>query len=233
MQSFLAKCTAVGIVAGGFTLTGDVGRLADRGRQLLHETDVPKDQAPAQEPAPAAGPSVAVAPATAAPQVSAAPRQPAPPPPAATPSPAPADKPWRLPGDAPADAPVGSPVAARVPVSGGVASVDLRRLAAGDRMFVWLRRPAAAARGDDGSDLIALDIIDPATGEALEHRHAAVSTGPRGPIHAAPRRVLVAVDAAGRLARGDVLRLAPLRGVHGTGPQEDVGRVLALDVQPP
>ena len=107
-----------------------------------------------------------------------------------------------------------------------------RRLAAGDRMFVWLRRPAAAARGDDGSDLIALDIIDPATGEALEHRHAAVSTGPRGPIHAAPRRVLVAVDAAGRLARGDTLRLAPLRGVHGTGPQEDVGRVLALDVQP-
>ena len=108
----------------------------------------------------------------------------------------------------------------------------LRRLAAGDRMFVWLRRPAAAARRDDGSDLIALDIIDPATGEALEHRHAAVSTGPRGPIHAAPRRVLVAVDAAGRLARGDTLRLAPLRGVHGTGPQEDVGRVLALDVQP-
>ena len=43
MQSFLAKCAALGIVAGGFTLTGDVGRLADRGRQLLDARTVPSE----------------------------------------------------------------------------------------------------------------------------------------------------------------------------------------------
>ena len=43
MQSFLVKCAALGIVAGGFTLTGDVGRLADRGRRLLDARTVPSE----------------------------------------------------------------------------------------------------------------------------------------------------------------------------------------------
>ncbi|MFM8706892.1 MAG: hypothetical protein ACKOHK_02050, partial [Planctomycetia bacterium] len=47
MQSFLAKCAALGIVAGGFAGPGDRGRLADRGRQRLAASTVPSET-PAQ-----------------------------------------------------------------------------------------------------------------------------------------------------------------------------------------
>ena len=51
MQSFLAKCAALGIVAGGFTLTGDVGRLVERGQRLLDAQTVPSETPPAEPPA--------------------------------------------------------------------------------------------------------------------------------------------------------------------------------------
>jgi hypothetical protein len=38
-------------------------------------------------------------------------------------------------------------------------------------------------------------------------------------------------DADGRIAKGSMLRLAPLHGVNGLGPEEHIGTVLALDVQ--
>ena len=41
MQSFLAKCPALGIVAGGFTLAGDVCRLEERGQRLVDARTVP------------------------------------------------------------------------------------------------------------------------------------------------------------------------------------------------
>jgi hypothetical protein len=216
MQSFLAKCAVLGIVAGGFTLTGDLGRLADRGRRLVDATGVPTDGSPGHaEPAAAAVTPAGAAPSAAAP----------------TPAPVPAVRAQPqarpLPGDAPADAPIGRPVPP-LPSSGGVAAVDLRQIAPGSRVLVWVRRPGAAALGHGDRELIALDVIDPSTGEALEHRPAAV--GDRSPSHAVPRRVAVAADQPGRIARGDTLRLAPVRGVNGTGSVEEIGRVLAIDL---
>ena len=66
MQSFLAKCAAFGIVAGGFTLTGDVGRFVERGQRLLDARTVPSET-PAEPPAVAD-----VAPANASESVAAA-----------------------------------------------------------------------------------------------------------------------------------------------------------------
>jgi len=232
MQSFLAKCAALGIVAGGFTLTGDLGRLADRGRRLIEATGVPTDGSPGHaEPAAAAVAPAGAAPSAAAPApapVPAVPAQPA----AAAHAAAPPAKPQVRPlsGDAPADAPIGRPVPP-LPSSGGVAAVDLRQIAPGSRVLVWVRRPGAAVLGHGDRELIALDVIDPATGEALEHRPAAV--GDRSPSHAVPRRVAVAADQPGRIARGDTLRLAPVRGVNGTGSVEEIGRVLAIDLPSP
>jgi hypothetical protein len=219
MQSFLAKCAVLGIVAGGFTLTGDLGRLADRGRRLIDATGVPTDGSPGHaEPAAAAVASAGAAPSAAAP----------------TPAPVPAVRAQPqarpLPGDAPADAPIGRPVPP-LPSSGGVAAVDLRQIDPGSRVLVWVRRPGAAVLGHGDRELIALDVIDPSTGEALEHRPAAV--GDRSPSHAVPRRVAVAADQPGRIARGDTLRLAPVRGVNGTGSVEEIGRVLAIDLPSP
>lgn len=81
-------------------------------------------------------------------------------------------------------------------------------------------------------DLIALDLIDPNTGEALEHRHAAMTHGSNGTtVHAAPRRVVITRDATGRISKGTMLRLAPLHGVNGLGGEELIGTVLAVDAQ--
>jgi hypothetical protein len=230
MQSFLAKCAALGIVAGGFTLTGDLGRLADRGRRLIDATGVPTDGSPGHA-APAAAPAgpapLAAAPAP-APVPAPTPAGSAQPAAAAHAAVAPVKAQARpLPGDVPPDAPVGRPVPP-LPSSGGVAAVDLRQIAPGSRVLVWVRRPGAAALGHGDRELIALDVIDPSTGEALEHRPAAV--GDRSPSHAVPRRVAVAADQPGRIARGDALRLAPVRGVNGTGSVEEIGRVLAIDL---
>ena len=97
-------------------------------------------------------------------------------------------------------------------------------------MLVWVRRPGTAGQAR-GTDLIALDLIDPKSGEALEHRHAAMTHGSEGTtVHAAPRRVVITRDATGRIAKGGLLQLAPLHGVNGLGPEETIGTVLAIDV---
>lgn len=243
MRSFLAKCAAVGIVAGGFTLTGDVGRLAAEGRRLIDATGVPADRSPGKQaaaPTPdgaAAAPARASSPATPALTPAAAAATPARPtdPPAAAGTRNPGTthprQVWRLPGDAPADAPVGGGrVTTPLPASGGVRSVDMSRLASGTRILVWVSRSHAAGSGHGGPDVIALDVIDPKKGESLEHRHPATGAAGRGPIHAAPRRVRVS---SASLSRGQPLRLAPLRGVHGPGPEEEIGRVEAIEVTNP
>ena len=98
-------------------------------------------------------------------------------------------------------------------------------------MLVWVRRPGPAVRSRS-ADLIALDLIDPNTGEALEHRHAAMTHGSEGTtVHAAPRRVVITRDATNRIAKGGMLRITPLHGVIGLGSEEAIGTVLALDVQ--
>jgi len=229
MQSFLAKCAALGIVAGGFTLTGDVGRLADRGRRLLDARTVPSEtpaaptadghdaiapratETPRTPPAPLVEPQAGVHPTTAAP-------------PAASPA-------RPMPSVPLLDAPIGRAVAMPPPPAKGPDSIDLRHVPAGSRVLVWVRRPGSTSRSRS-TDLIALDLIDPNTGEALEHRHAAMTHGSEGTtVHAAPRRVVITRDASGRIAKGTTLRIAPLHGVIGLGSEEAIGTVLAVDVQ--
>lgn len=209
MQSFLAKCAAVGIVAGGFTLTGDVGRLAERGQRLLDARTVPSETPSAEpSPVPTAAPAVVSDPA---PEVVEAEVPPA--------------------RDPHIDAPLGRAVAVPAPPAHGPDSLDLRPLAAGSRVLVWVRRQGAASRGRS-MDLIALDLIDPNAGEALEHRHADLTHGGESTtVHAAPRRVVITLDSRGRLAKGAVLRLAPLHGVNGLGAEETIGQLVAIDAQ--
>lgn len=231
MQSFLAKCAALGIVAGGFTLTGDVGRLADRGRRLLDARTVPSETPTDQ----ATDGHNATPPTTAVPQAASASSAAQPPvgvlatavPPVAS-APAPART---LPSVPLLDAPIGRTVAMPPPPANGPDSIDLRQVPAGSRVLVWVRRPGAPGRSRS-TDLIALDLIDPNTGEALEHRHAAMSHGSEGtPVHAAPRRVVIKRDAANKIAKGTMLRIAPLHGVIGLGSEEAIGTVLAVEVQ--
>jgi hypothetical protein len=233
MQSFLAKCAALGIVAGGFTLTGDVGRLADRGRRLLDARTVPSetpvDSLGNDEPGPQSAnsmPSPAVTRSPVAP-----PAIPPAMPPAARPQPLAADPSRLTPRELLVDAPVGRAFAVPAPPTAGPNGIDFQRMAVGSRLLVWVRRPGATGRAR-AMDLIAFDIIDPHSGAALEHRHAAMTHGSDATtVHAAPRRVVITRDADGRIAKGTMLRLAPLHGVNGLGPEEHIGTVLALDVQ--
>jgi hypothetical protein len=229
MQSFLAKCAALGIVAGGFTLTGDVGRLAERGQRLLDARTVPSETpAKSMNDGHSASAQVAEAPPSAAAPVMAS--QPAGQ--MATTAPQAAPAPARsLPSVPLLDAPIGRAVAVPAPPPKGPDSIDLRHVPAGSRILVWVRRSGSTGRSRS-TDLIALDLIDPNTGEALEHRHAAMTHGSEGTtVHAAPRRVVITRDATGRIAKAAMLRVTPLHGVLGLGSEEAIGTVLALDVQ--
>ena len=229
MQSFLAKCAALGIVAGGFTLTGDVGRLAERGQRLLDARTVPSET-PAE---PMIEGHAVSAQATEAPRAATAPAmasQPAGQLAAAVPPAAPAPA-RTLPSVPLLDAPIGRAVAIPPPPAKGPDSIDLRQVPAGSRVLVWVRRSGSTGRSRS-IDLIALDLIDPNAGEALEHRHAAMTHGNEGTtVHAAQRRVVITRDAANRIAKGAMLRVTPLHGVIGLGSEEAIGTVLAVEVQ--
>jgi hypothetical protein len=129
------------------------------------------------------------------------------------------------------DAPIGRAVAVPPPPAKGPDSIDLRQVSAGSRVLVWVRRPGSTGRSKS-TDLIALDLIDPNTGEALEHRHAAMTHGSGDTtVHAAPRRVVITRDATHKIAKGAMLRITPLHGVIGLGSEEAIGTVLAVEVQ--
>jgi hypothetical protein len=242
MQSFLAKCAAVGIVAGGFAATGDLGRLAQRGQRLLEARTVPHE--PTAEAATEAPEAAAAVPAAAASATfeRPPPAQPFAPagdqgPVTAAQSPSPASPAAGLFAAPDTAAALGRPVAVPAPPSAGPDSIDVRRLAAGQRVRVWLRKPGLAAAGR-AVDLLALDIIDPETAAALEYRHLAEHHAPTAAstpaaVHAAPRRIVIGPADAGRITKGTDLRVAPVRGVHGTGPVETLGTVVAIDLQGP
>lgn len=61
MQNFLGTCLAVGVIAGGFALTGDLQRLASRGMRALQATGIPDDDAPVPVTAPRGDPAPATA----------------------------------------------------------------------------------------------------------------------------------------------------------------------------
>lgn len=213
MQSLLARCFALALIAGGFALTGDVARLVERGRRVIEGRGTQRG-ARSQPAEATAGPA-------AAPQAD--------PPPAPTEPPAVADAASSAarPRDPAADDPVGRRVAVPSPPPGGPAAIEPRALAVGDRVLVWLRPEGRANRE---GDLVALDIIEPVSAEALLHRHAALAYADQGGVQAAPRRVVIGAGSAARISRGDRLRLAPVHGVNGRGGLEDLGAVIAIDI---
>jgi len=213
MQTFLAKCTAFAVLLGGFFVTGDFSRLADRGTKLLNSTTVPNGQERSSEPPPVVRP-----PAPQPPHIVAPPQSPALPPQSAA---------ARHPPHA--DAPLGRRVNRPLPPADSPALLDLASLRAGDRLLVWSGRSASTAT------VVAFDIVDPSAGEALEHRHMFEDeTG--AAVHDVPRRVRLAGDGSKPLviAKGSTLRLLPLGIVHGSaaaGRPESLGPVLALEVK--
>lgn len=160
MRTFFARCSTLGVLAGGFMLTGDAGWVIARGTSLLNATNIP---APAGDAAPAEPPAEDVVDLPAAP---------APPPPApALPVAEPAFTP------PPAVEAVVHPTLAvppePLPADGGLTAIDLRLLRAGDRMLVWVRGTATA-----------FDIVDPAAGEAIQQPQARrVTISGAGDLH--------------------------------------------------
>jgi hypothetical protein len=205
MQSFLSKLAGFGVIVGGFAATGDLRHLVDRGTKLVNATTVPVDaetEPASPPPGPVPQPAYAVQAVPAVQPVQSAPA-----------APAPADA---------RDAPVGHPVAAaRLPVS-TLESLDLRTLAPGKRLAVWVGTPPA---------LVAFDVVDPASGEVLEQQLTQAGEAP----HAIPRRVRLEGDTSRprQIVRGGSLRLSPLGIAHGAspaGPTETLGPVRAIQV---
>jgi hypothetical protein len=138
MRTFLARCTMLGILVGGFSLTGDAGWIMSKGQSLLNATTVPSAADVSDEPS---------APPT-APELTAD----------FTP---PAQPPAELPAEqVRVDVQVAPSLAAppvAPPPGGGQAVVDLRLLRPGARVRLWV----------NGS-LIVFDMVDPAVGEAIQ-----------------------------------------------------------------
>lgn len=112
MHSLLARLAAVAMLVGGFAVTGDLGRLAERSAGVLAATTVPTERSRAVPPA----------------------SPPAPPPRAG-------EVLLPKPVVPPRDAPIGQPVApTRLPVS-SLTSLDLGTLSPGDRLVVWIGTP--------------------------------------------------------------------------------------------
>jgi hypothetical protein len=208
MQSLFSKLAACGVIVGGFAATGDLRHLADRGTRLMNATSVPVEAEAAPGPMPPE-PQPAHS-AQAAPAL---------PPPATAPA---VQPPTTAPAEA-RDAPIGHPVAAaRLPTS-TLESLDLRSLAPGQRLGVWVGTPPT---------LVAFDLVDPATGEVLEQELTQAGGAP----HAIPRRVRLEGDAKRPrlIVRGGTLRLVPLGiayGASAAGPAETLGPVRAIEVQ--
>lgn len=250
MQTFLAKCSALGVILGGFIFTGDVAWLRQRGSDLMNATAIPNGfpAVPTGAPAVPTGLQAVLAdPSTTAKVVS--PRSRPAPRPATAESPA---APATLQEHA-CDAPIGQPANHLSAPVNGLDAVDLKMLRPGDRVLVWIGQSASSgAAGSTATSLIAFDIVDSVTGEAIEHRHAPSAPSPdrarHGGMHAAPRRVrivgssgasllgssLTATIAPGRIARGETIQLSPLAFVHGgqgLGAREAIGPVQAIAIQ--
>ncbi|NBV46544.1 MAG: hypothetical protein EBR86_13130 [Planctomycetia bacterium] len=213
MQSFLARCCLLAVLAAGFVCTGDAARLLRTAARLMNSTHVP-GLAPAPG-AHGAAPEPAVAPVTSA----AASRLPA----AGVALPLPLDP--STPATTGPDAPVSRPIGP--PPADGPVSIRLADLAPGTRVLVWIGH---GSRRDPlrTVEVIALDVIDPVTGEALEYRHAGTGSDDGSPLP--PRRVRLP---EGTISRGGNLARLPVHGVHrqpeGWSP-ERIGPVLAVSL---
>lgn len=229
MQNLFAKLAALGILLGGFALTGDLGRLAERGSRVIGAADVASAPAMAFGDAPPAVPELAPP----APPQAPAERTPAPPEIQADHPVAPIGGPSTAAAPTPAaDSAGGVSVAGFTPPAGGPESVSVADLRPGDRVVVWLGLGSARHR------CLVLDVVDPAAGAALVYEAAAVN--PLGqPLTAAgpPRRVVVsgprpaAESRPGAIVRGQPLHLveaglaAAGRGGAWLGPVESLAVV--------
>lgn len=215
MSNILSRVAAVGIVAGGFALTGDLGKLAQRGIDVVNSQDVPWPHAahanaepgPADETAMPATESMASTEQAAAVTTSGT---------AAAGSTRPLgvvvrDTEFRPPRD-------------------GVDQVDPSSLEAGGRIVVWLAMPRRS--GGRAYRCLVFDVVDPSTAEALAYEAVSFTDdGLPQATSAPPRRVrLVGHGPGGTIVRGgeiDVQR----RGIAADGVgSECIGPVAALDL---
>lgn len=121
MSSLASKVTACSLLLGGFAVTGDLGRLADRGSRLLNATTVPTGEHQPAHPHPATAP---------------ADRRPAAAPAAGRPA------------ESGAAAPCGPATDARRLPESALEAVDLEVLRPGAKIVVWFGSPATAAEFD-------------------------------------------------------------------------------------
>jgi hypothetical protein len=161
MRTFLARCSMLGILVGGFSLTGDAGWIMSKGQSLLNATTVPSAADAGDEP----------------------------------PAPEPAAE------FAPPPQPPTQPPAERVHVDVQVA-------------------PSLAAPAElpppGGGQAVVDDMVDPATGEAIQQ-----------PV---TRRVRIGgLHEPSRIERGGMIVVQPRTGISGhTSPPETLGPVQAI-----
>jgi hypothetical protein len=230
-MSILSRLAAVGLVAGGFAVTGDLGRLADTGLRVLNARDIPAAQAEPAEPVPPVEPAAAATPA-----LTALPEADAPTPVTATPAGAPAAAATSTPATAaPAAA---SPVVRSGdlrPPAGGPEEVAIGSLDAGSRVVIWL----AVRRGGAQSAYrcLVIDVVDPAEAEALLYEAVSFTADGRPAAAAsAPRRIRLVggPTAACTIRRGQFAAYQPL-GTAAIADRahvaaESVGPIVAIDV---
>ncbi len=249
MHNPLGKLALLALLGGGFAATGDLGRLTARGMQLLESTTVPAGlpNQPALEP-PAQQPV--------APSAFAEPASPPPGPPdwpaaaahtqsqSFSAAPQPQAHVHHIDDESPIPVPIAETSVAsapRIPAGGtGPSALDLAELVAGARVLVWLPPDARSA---GRHRCVALDLVDPRTGEVLLHRD--VSTVPGSTAirtTGVPSRVLIATPAASgifgngapptRMFVGGTIECRPLGLAHATAADrpDTLGPIAALAV---
>lgn len=221
MSNILSRIAAVGIVAGGFALTGDLGRLAQRGIDVVNARDVPWPHATSGQPGPApadseGGGEAAVIERSMAEAAEAAATRTA------------EDQ------SAPPTRPRGILVRDTEfqPPKHGVDRVDPAAVEAGGRIVVWLAMPRCS--GGRAYRCLVFDVVDPTSAEALAYEAVSFAAdGTPQATSAPPHRVrLIGNGPGGTIVRGgeiDVRR----RGVVADGVGgERIGPVAALDLAP-
>lgn len=219
MSNLLAKFTALGIIAAGFSLTGDLGWLARKGSDVLQAADVGTDQ-PVETASRVAAPVPVAADVGTNHPADTASRAAAPVPVVAANSPAAG-------GSSAVERGVGSagiPVAEMKCPTGGPRRVSWAAVRPGDRLVLWL--------GHGARRCLVLDVVDPASGEAVAYEAAAVSAEGRpltsdGP----PRRVIVGRPRDGvpgtDLERGGLVHIAEA-GIAGSDEGRWLGPIEAI-----
>ena len=226
MSNLLAKFTALGIIAAGFSLTGDLGWLARKGGDVLQAADVGTDQ-PLDTASQAAAPGPVAADMGTDQPVDTASRAAAPVPVVAASSPAAGGSSAVEPGGGAARMPAaaaGIPVAEMKCPTGGPRRVSWAAVRPGDRLVLWL--------GHGARRCLVLDVVDPASGEAVAYEAAAVSAEGR-PLTSAgpPRRVIIGRPRDGvpgaDLEQGGLVHIAEA-GIAGSDEGRWLGPIEAI-----